>query len=81
MNTINALFNNYGWRQISNSSTNQYIYIKNNENRLDEYTIVHASDAYTITIPLINSIYSYKNTISNITDVKTYLELHLGGQQ
>ena len=76
MNTINELFNKYGWHQIGDDKNRSFI--KNNETRLDEYVVIQNEDnTYSITIPILNSIYSYKNTISNILDVKEYLELHL----
>jgi len=86
MNTISELFNTYGWQQIkqnqnNQNQNNQYIYIKSIEKRLDEFRVEHNSDidTYTITIPLVNSDYLYKNTITNIADVETYLAFHLGG--
>ena len=83
MNTIHNLFNNYGWKQIHSSQNNinnnkQIIYIKNEHQRLEEFIVEENSDnTFNITIPISNSDYLYKNTISNIEDTISYIEMHL----
>jgi hypothetical protein len=75
------LFNNYGWTQINTQSQSQeqkITYIKNKHQRLDEFTVEENSDnTFNISIPISNSEFLYKNTIPNIQDTISYIELHL----
>ena len=78
---IHMLFNNYGWTQINTQAQAQaqkIIYIKNKHQRLDEFTVEENSDnTFNISIPISNSEFLYKNTIHNIQDTISYIELHL----
>ena len=80
MNTINDLFNAYGWKQIKSTNSHS-TYIKNNKYRLEEFIIEPNEDkTFNITIPLLNSDYLYKNTISTLEETHTYIEMHLQGR-
>jgi len=79
--SIHMLFNNYGWTQINSQeakTTQKLIYIKNKHQRLDEFIVEENSDnTFNISIPISNSEFLYKNTIPNIQDTISYIELHL----
>ena len=81
MLSIHDLFNNYGWTQINSQeaeTTQKLIYIKNKHQRLEEFTVEENSDnTFNISIPISNSEFLYKNTIPNIKDTISYIELHL----
>ena len=81
MNTVHQLFSNYGWKQIDNTinDNTKFIFIKNNETRLDEFIIetTTSDNSFEVTVPIKNSDISYKNTINDIEHLKTYLEMHL----
>ena len=78
MQAINNLFTQYGCTQIMSNSSSKVIFVKNTENRLDEYKVELTCDnTFNVTIPLKNSDYLYKNTLPTIDDVKTYIEFHL----
>ena len=85
MNTVHDIFSKYGWRQLqlpTTNTTNEVSFIKNNEKQLDVFTIkLTEENTFHITVPLVNSNFSYTNTISDIQEVKSYIETHLNNFQ
>lgn len=78
MNTIQELFSNYGWKQITqyNNPLRKYVYIK--KDGFNEFIIEPTIyNTYTISVPLLNSEYLYKHTINNVEDAIKYIKMHL----
>ena len=84
MNTIHDLFSNYGWKEVKqcdkvkqcNNTLSKHIYIKNNG--FNEFIVEPTNEnTYIISIPLLNSVYLYKQTINNIQDTIRYIQIHL----
>ena len=73
----NTEYNNIEYNNTEyNNQLTKYIYIK--KDGFNEFIIEPTiDDTYTISVPLLNSDYLYKNTINNIQDAITYIQMHL----
>jgi hypothetical protein len=71
---INALFNNNGWIN-KKFTTNEYIYIKNNE--YDEFRIELEDNLINIVSPIPNSSFLFKKTFNDYINLCNYIEQHI----